>query len=124
LYAKDIYQDLLNCIRLYDKDRFLSQIPKVELIRGDVKFTIPAFLIDHPQTIVSLLVLDMDIYEPTVIALEHFLPRIPKGGIIMFDEANSQGFTGETVALLEKLNLNHYKLERFVYEPNISYVVI
>ncbi len=124
LSSKGIKKELLQCIELYDMDRALSQIPKVELVEGDVKKTIPKFLKEHPQTLVSLLVLDMDIYEPTLIALKHFLPRMPKGAIIMFDEANSQAFTGETVAMLEKLNLNKYKLERFTYEPNISYLVL
>ena len=43
----------------------------------------------------------------------------------MFDEANSQAFTGETVAMLQHFfSLNKYKLERFIYEPNISYMVL
>ena len=36
--------------------------------------------------IVSLLYLDMDIYEPTKVALKELLPRMAKGSIIAFDE--------------------------------------
>jgi len=72
--------------------------------------------------LVSLLYLDFDIYEPTVTALTQLLPRIPKGGIVAFDEVNNPHWPGETLALLESLQLRQHKLESLEYEPNISFI--
>ena len=67
---------------------------------------------------------DVDIFEPTMVALEHFVPRIPKGGIIAFDELNAEGYPGETVAVLQKLGINNLRIQRLVFGTQISYVVI
>jgi len=45
----DSYSELKRLVDLYDQDRFLGHIPKVELVKGDATKTIPAFLADHPQ---------------------------------------------------------------------------
>src|SRR5258708_11306214 len=50
----DSYSELLKLIELYDKDRFLGHVPKVELIKGDATQTIPHRVDNHPHLIVSL----------------------------------------------------------------------
>lgn len=120
----DVYKELGQAIDLYDANRPLSHIQKVELIRGDFLKTGPAFLKKNTHTIVSLMYLDFDIYQPTKKAIELFLPRMPKGAILAFDEVNNANWPGETAALLEELDLRSYKLEQFPYEPNISYIVL
>ena len=72
--------------------------------------------------LISLLYLDFDIYKPTVTALQTLLPRIPKGGIIAFDEAHNPDWPGETMAMLENLDIKRHRLECFEYEPNISFI--
>lgn len=73
--------------------------------------------------IVALLFLDFDLYEPTKIALEHFVSRIPKGGILAFDEINNQFWPGETIALLERYkDLNQLEIKKFDFDPNIAYI--
>ena len=99
--AIDSHSHLLRCAELYDMNRFVGQIPKLELVRGDATQTIPQFVRDNPHLVVSLLYLDFDIYEPTKIALQTFLPRMPKGAIIAFDELNLKDWPGETTAVLE-----------------------
>ena len=47
-----------------------------------------------------------------------------KGSIIVFDELNDPKWRGETMALLESFNLNKIKLEKFSYEPNLTYLSI
>ena len=95
-----MYKELNSVIGEYDKERFISNINKIELIKGDVKNTIPQFLKDNKFCLVSLLYLDFDIYEPTLIALKKFLYlRMPKGAIIAFDRLNNKIGTDETVAL-------------------------
>lgn len=123
-FAVDSYDELKKVINLYDANRFLSHIEKVELVRGDFLKTGPEFLEKNKHTLVALLYLDFDIYKPTKEALRIFLPRMPRGAIVAFDEINHPDWPGETVALLEELNLNKYRLRKFYYEPNISYIVL
>src|SRR5688500_2528846 len=48
------YDELQALIEQYDRDRFLGNIPKVELIKGDISQTAPKFVADHPHLVVSL----------------------------------------------------------------------
>lgn len=121
--AVDSYDDLKECIRLYDKGRFLNHINKVKLVKGDVRETLPRFLEDNPHLVVSLLWLDFDLYEPTLFALNNLIDRIPKGGIIVFDELNHEVWPGETIAVREALGLNALRIERFPFGGTLSYAV-
>jgi len=120
----DSYEELLALIREHDRDRFLGHMDKVHLIKGDVCQTIPQFIQDTPHLVVSLLFLDLDLYEPTKVALENFLPRMPKGSILAFDELDNPMWPGETLAALEMVGLNKLNLRRFEWDPYISYAVI
>jgi len=122
--AQSAYDDILRAVEVYDLTRFLNHFPKVEVVRGDFEVTARRYLSDHPHLIVSLLYLDFDIYRPTKLALELFLPRVPKGGIVVFDELNEEAFPGETIAALEALKMNELRVRRFDFEPRISYAVI
>lgn len=118
------YSDLKMCIEIFDMYRPLGHIPKVELVKGDVAVTFDKFIKDNQHTLVALLYLDFDLYEPTKMALKTFIPRMGKGAVIAFDELNQKFWPGETVALLEELNINNYKIERFTFQPQISYIVL
>ena len=102
----------------------LNHIQKVKLIKGDIKNTLHRYLKQSPHTVVSLLWLDFDIYEPTVVAIKQLIPRIPKGGIIAFDELNHEVWPGETTAVMEEIGLNNLKLERFSFGGTVSYAII
>jgi hypothetical protein len=118
------YEDLQKCIELYDLNRFLPQFPKVSLVKGDFRRTARAFLKDNPHVLVSLLYLDFDLYEPTKTALELFLPRMSAGAVIAFDEINHPLWPGETLALLEAMDLRRYEVCKFPFEINMSYIVL
>jgi len=118
------YKDLQKCIELYDSNRFLNHIPKIELVKGDARKTIPKYIKQNPHLVVSLLNLDMDIFEPTKVALENFVPRMPKGGIIIFDELNSKDWVGETRAVLKTIGIRNLKIERFSFDSHISYAIL
>ncbi len=122
--AVDSYDHLKQCVELYDRNRFVGHVPKVELVRGDALKTIPAYLKDNPQLIVSLLYLDFDIYEPTLAALKNFLPRMPKGAVIAFDELNLKDWRGESIAVLEALNVREFRIERFSFGSVMSFAQI
>lgn len=123
LYA-DSYDELQDLIGEYDRDRFLGHIGKVHLIRGDVVQTIPKFLDDNPHVVVSLLFLDVDLYEPTRVALKHFRPRMPKGAVVAFDELDNPQWPGETLAAIEELGIDTMRLQRLPWDPYVSFVVL
>lgn len=122
--AADSYEELSRIIEVYDADRFLGHIPKVSLVRGDVNETIPDFMAQNQHLVVSMLFLDLDLYEPTMTALKHFVPRMPKGSILAFDELDNPIWPGETRAALEHLGLGNLELRRFEFDPYIAYAVL
>lgn len=120
----DAFEDIQAVIDLYDVNRPLSHIPKVEIVKGDVIETAPVFIEQHPYMVISLLYLDLTIYKPTKAALEAFMPRIVKGGIIAFDELNADMYPGETQAVHEVIGLNNLKIQRFPFDSYVSYARI
>lgn len=117
-------EDVQRAVELYDLNRPLKHIPKVELVEGDIKNSAPAYLNDNPHMLVSLLYLDVDLYEPTKILIDTFLPRMPKGAVIAFDELNAKMFPGETLAMLETLEVNKISVNRFSFDSYVSYAII
>lgn len=118
------YEDLLECVRLYDLNRPIGHIPRIELVAGDAMQTIPQYLEKNPHLVVALLYLDFDLYAPTKIALETFLPRMPKGAILAFDELNQAAWPGETLAVVEAVGLRNLRIERFPFTSALSYAVL
>lgn len=118
-----IKEELEHLVSIHDANRPLGHIPKVELVEGDATVTIPEYVEKNKHLLISLLYLDFDLYEPTKIALDHLLPRVVKGGIVAFDELNCAEFPGETVALMDQLDLKRVKLRRLPLDPYISYFI-
>jgi hypothetical protein len=122
--AADSYSEILELSKIHDSTRFLGHIPKVELIKGDAVITIPKFLEKNPHSVISLLYLDFDLYEPTKIALENFLPRMPKGSIIAFDELDNPLWPGETQAMLEVFAEKKLKIQRLSFDPYVGFAIL
>lgn len=120
----DSYSELQELIAEYDRDRFLGHIDKVHLVRGDVMETMPRFVTEHPHLVVSLLFLDFDLFAPTRLALETFLPRMPRGAVIAFDELDNPIWPGETLALLADVGVRNLRLQRLPWDPYISFAVL
>ena len=122
--AVDAYDDLTECVRLYDLNRSIGHIPRVELVRGDAVRTIPKYLKDNQHLVVAMLYLDFDVYEPTKIALETFLPRMPKGAVLAFDELDQAHWPGETMAVLETVGLRNLRVQRFPFHSALSFAIL
>ena len=118
------FDELQALIGAYDRDRFLGNIPKIKLVKGDLAETAPQFVEEHPHLVVSLLFIDCDLYEPTRAALRAFVPRMPKGAVLAFDELDNPIWPGETRAVLEELGLGRLRLQRLPWDPYISYAVL
>jgi len=123
-FAADAYEDLQECIRLYDLNRPIGHVPRVDLVVGNAVQTIPEYVRNTRHLVVALLYLDFDLYEPTKAAIETFLPRMPKGAILAFDELNSAGWPGETQAVLETVGLRNLRIERSPFTSGISFAVL
>jgi hypothetical protein len=122
--AADAYDDLTECIELYDLNRNIGHIPRVELVRGDATLTIPEYLTNNRHLVVAMLYLDFDLYEPTKVALETFLPRMPKGAVIAFDELDQAQWPGETLAVLETVGLRNLRIQRFPFHSALSFAIL
>ena len=123
--AIDSQAEIEKCVIVYDQNRSVGHIPKVELVRGDITETVPQYIEKNPHLVVSLLYLDCDIYTPTYAALKAFTKRLPKGAIIAFDELNLKAWPGETQALIDLLGgLVETRLERCAFGSTISWAVL
>jgi hypothetical protein len=122
--TKDYQPHLKQILDIHQALSPLPHIPKYELVKGDAIVTVPKYLEENPHTIVALVCVDFDLYAPTKACLEAILPRVPKGGIIAFDELNHPQFPGETTAVLETIGLQKYRLQRSPLNPFCCYVKI
>lgn len=98
-------------------------LKRFELIKGDASKTVPEYLEQHPETIVSLAYFDFDIYQPTRDCLEAIRGHLTKGSVVAFDELNHTDFPGETIALKEVFGLDRYKLVHTPYSSARAYFV-
>ena len=122
--AVDSHEDLMKSIELYDANRFISHIPKVSLVKGDILHTLPKYLEEHRHTVVSLLYLDAGLFEPSKKSLELLLPRMPKGAVLVFGDLNRSYWPGETFSLIETVGIPNLRFQRFLFDPRISFAVI
>ena len=104
-----------------------GQIPikrfNTNFVKGNVEHSLPEFLEKNTGKI-NFIHFDMDIYEPTKVALQLVKNRLKKGCIIILAQCyNYSGWkNGEFKALTEVLNESDYKFR--VFASNGSQVVI
>jgi len=122
--SAEAYDELNELIKIHDSTRFLGHVEKVKLIKGNALETIPKFISDYPHLVVSLLFLDFDLFEPTKIALDYFVPSMPKGSIIAFDDLDNPLWPGETQAMVEFFKKKRLKIERLPYDPYVGYAIL
>ncbi len=119
-----IEDEIRQSASLLDKNRPISHLPKVELVKGDATVAIPSFVEANKHLVVSMVYFDFDLYGPTKIGLEHLLPRMPKGAVLAFDELNAKAFPGETIALLESVGIKNLRLRKTPFDAYISYAIL
>ena len=68
--------------------------------------------------------MDFDLYEPTKVAIDNFIPRMPKGSIIAFDELDNPLWPGETLAMLEAHSRYNFEIKRLPFDPYIGYAIL
>ena len=97
--AERFYEVLSKAIEVEQLDSQLPRFKRAELVKGDCRLTVPEYCENNPGLRISLLHLDLDLYEPTLTALEYLYPRVVPGGIVILDEYGMEGFPGETKAV-------------------------
>ena len=123
-FCFDRKSEIVDIAKIHEdfKDNYFNKY-RIHLIDGNILETLPKYLNENKHKLVSLLYLDLDIYSPTKFSIEHVLPRMCKGGIIAFDELYYRSFPGETIALLESLNINNYKIHN-ILGSRINYICL
>lgn len=121
-YTSDSYEHIKAAINVFDMDRPLSHLQKVEVFKGDICSTGEDYLCHNPQHLTRILHLSMNLYTPTLSALKSFYPSISQGGIIVVHGLNFT--TGATAALKEYLeSLSRLSIKTFDFCPNFTYFV-
>jgi len=125
LQVAENYENYLDRLLTYhESESPLTHIKKYEIVKGDATVTLEKYLQDHPETIIALAYIDLDLYEPTKKCLELMKNHLTKGSIIGFDELNYPQFPGETLALKEVFGLDRFSIRRSALAPMPSYIVI
>jgi hypothetical protein len=92
----------------------------VELIKGDILQTLDKYIADNPQLKISLLHIDVDLYEPSKVILEKLYNKVTKGGIIILDDYGA--FAGTNKAVDDYFE-NKAEVKKLPYSNAISYIV-
>ncbi len=70
-----------------------------------------------------MVIFDLDLYEPTKLAIKEVLPRLTKGSVLVFDELTLKYQPGEAMAVMETLGFPNLKLRRFPHQSWTAYAV-
>lgn len=103
----DFEEDFFELLRLNNMDAFAPWAERMQVVKGDARFTIPQYVKENPGLRISLLHIDIDIYEPVSVALENFYPRVVPGGVVVLDEYAHQDWPGESTALEQYFKNNN-----------------
>jgi len=113
--AAPFYEELLEHIDIFHKDSFLPRARRVVLVEGDLSETAHDFVKKNPGLRISLLHLDVDLYEPTLAALDAFYPCVVNGGLVVFDEYGLTEWAGESRAVEEYFGSDLPHIEKFSF---------
>lgn len=120
-FSSDSLEFLNELTKIYDKNRPLNHIPKIRLVKGDIMKTLPEFLEKNQHTVVSVVVLTINLYEPTKLVLDTLWPKIPKGGVVIIHSLNENYYPGATRAVFE--SIGSVKINTFPFTPNMAYII-
>jgi hypothetical protein len=92
----------------------------VDIIKGDILITLDQYLDKNPHLKISLLHIDVDLYEPTKVILEKLYDKVTTGGIIIFDDYGAFAGTNKAV---DDFFENKAEIKKLSYSHAISYVI-
>jgi hypothetical protein len=111
---------------LHNNDNILRGVERCKIINGDVLKTVPEFVENSKGLRLSMLYLDVNLYEPTKVGIEYLYPLVVPGGIVAFNAYGQAPFEGESKAAEELFLKLPYrpKLKRFSFStlPSVYFV--
>tara|TARA_B100000787_G_C16060730_1_gene235436 strand:+ start:37 stop:657 length:621 start_codon:yes stop_codon:yes gene_type:complete len=102
--------------QLTSKLKLKKMFSKIKLVKGNVIKTLKLQKIKK----ISFILLDLDIYEPTLHVLNYAWPKMSKDGIILLD--NYKVFDGETKAVNEFAKINKLKIHKKKFFKNFYFL--
>ena len=106
-----------------DLDVYLKKknLSNYSLVPGNIFNTLPDYLKNNPEKKISLVHIDVDVYEPTKFILEHTWDKIVKNGICILDD---YGFgEGETKAVDEFMHNKNILIQKLPYKYKPSFII-
>lgn len=105
-----------------------NSINNFKLIEGDVLKTVPKFKKNNPGLKISLLNIDIDFVEATLVCLNHFYENVTKGGIILLDNYAGRGSSGkylhgDTKAIDDFFKNKKVSIQKFHYSARPSFII-
>jgi hypothetical protein len=92
----------------------------VDIVKGDILTTLDDYLQKNPHLKISLLHIDVDLYEPVKVILEKLYDKVTKGGIIILDDYGTFAGTNKAV---DDFFQNKAEIKKLPYSNTISYIV-
>ena len=99
----------------FDNDKF-------ELVKGDVIKTSKEYVKNKPGFRISILYLDLDLYEPTYEALVNLWDNVVEGGLIIFDEYGYHNWS-ESQAVDKFIKEKNLKLNSTKIKAPTAYII-
>jgi len=121
--AEGYKEILIDILSIHQKINKNGNNDEFTIYEGDAILGVENFLTDSPEAMISMVILDMDLYNPTKQVLEKVIPRLSKGSIVVLDEFNHPDYPGETIALRKVLELNKIKLNKSDFSPYAAWFV-
>jgi hypothetical protein len=98
----------------------LQLAQNVEMVKGDVLDTLPNYVEQNPALKISLLHIDVDLYEPTKAGLEVLFDRVVRGGIVILDDYGA--FAGANKAIDDFFSDRIERVQKLDYTSSIAFV--
>jgi hypothetical protein len=92
----------------------------VDIVKGDILKTLDKYIDDNPHLKISLLHIDVDLYEPSKVILEKLYSKVTKGGIVVLDDYGAFAGTNKAVDDFFK---DKVEIKKLPYSHAISYIV-
>jgi len=98
-----------------------KKIKNVELIKGKITKTVSDYVSSHPKLKISLLNMDVDIYDRELISLKILYPFVTKGGVIILNDYGV--FDYETKIIDNFFKNKNLKIKKLSFSKTPSYII-
>jgi hypothetical protein len=98
-----------------------KQNKNVKLIKGKITKIVSDYVLSHPKLKISLLNLDVDIYDRELVSLKILYPFVTKGGVLILNDYGV--FDYETKIIDNFFKNKKVKIRRFPFAKTPAYVI-